>query len=224
MTAQQFAPAPVDDPQLGLGPALPDVVPVVPEWRESTGPGGGDGYSELLDMVRSLLDHLAAARLDETQTRALTQDLAGVRDRLAEHAVAEVDQIFAQRTDVPARGQTLVPPYVVTSADRDQVRATVIFGRYFLGTNGAVHGGAITLLFENLLGQLAITGGRTFGRAAYTHVDFRSVTPVGRELTLHAWFCSEVGRKRVLRGQLWDGDVLCAEAEGLVIELRLGQP
>lgn len=72
--------------------------------------------------------------------------------------------------------------------------------------------------------MLATSGGRSFGRAAYTHVDFRSVTPVGRELTLRAWFESEIGRKRVLRGELRDGNVLCVEAEGLVVELRPGQP
>jgi acyl-coenzyme A thioesterase PaaI-like protein len=224
VTTEQLAPAPAEDPQLGLGPALPSELPRVPEWFEPAGVDGEDSYGELLDTVRSLLDHLAAARLDDAETRVLARDLAAVRDRLAELAVAEADQVFARRNDVPGRGQTLVPPFVVTSADRDQVLATITFGRYFLGRNGAVHGGAITLLFENLLGLLAITGGRTFGRAAYTHVDFRSVTPVGRELTLHAWFSSEVGRKRVLRGELRDGDVLCAEAEGLVVELKPGQP
>ncbi|CAN5355273.1 PaaI family thioesterase [soil metagenome] len=222
MTAELIAPAGVEDPQLGLGAGLPASVPVVAGWHE---PGMADeGYAELLDSVRSMLDHLAAARLDESTARELSRQLDAVRDRLANHAVAEADQVFAHRRDLPAHGQTFVPPYVVRSADRDGVRAMVYFGRYFLGANVAVHGGAITLLFENLFGELAISGGRTFGRAAYTHVDFRAVTPVGRELSLHAWFESEVGRKRVLRGELRDGDVLCVEAEGLVVELRPGQP
>ncbi|MCW2866656.1 MAG: thioesterase family protein [Marmoricola sp.] len=222
MTAEPLLVAPVDDPLLGLAPALPDAIPAVSGWCE---PGGADdGYGALLGSVRSLLDHLAAARPDESTTRAVTRDLDAVRDRLAEHAVAEADQVFAHRIDVAARGQTLVPPYVVQEADRDRVRATLVFGRYFLGANGAVHGGAISLLFENVFGELAISGGRTFGRAAYTHVNFRAVTPVGREVVVEAWFESEVGRKRVLRGEIRDGDVLCVEAEGLVVELRPGQP
>jgi hypothetical protein len=222
VTAGHLVVTPVDDPRLGLAPTLPDAIPVVPEWYEPT--HADDGYGALLDSVRSLLDHLAAARLDEATTRALTRELDTVRERLSEHSVAETDQVFGQRVDVPVRGQTFVPPYVVQAAGRGRVWASVTFGRYFLGSNGAVHGGAITLLFENLFGQLAISGGRTFGRAAYTHVDFRAVTPVGREVILHAWFESEVGRKRVLRGELWDRDVLCVEAEGLVVELRPGQP
>jgi hypothetical protein len=222
VTAELIAPAGVEDPGLGLEAVLPASVPVVAGWHEPR--MVDDGYGELLDSVRSMLDHFAAARLDGSTARELKRQVDGVRDRLARHAVAEADQVFAHRRDLPAHGQTFVPPYVVRSADREQVRATVHFGRYFLGANAAVHGGAITLLFENLFGELAISGGRTFGRAAYTHVDFRAVTPVGRELTLHAWFESEVGRKRVLRGELRDGDVLCVEAEGLVVELRPGQP
>lgn len=222
MTAEPIAPAGVEDPRLGLAPTLPASVPVVEGWHQPS--GEQDGYGELLDSVRSMLDHLAAARLDESTSRELRRQVDEVRDRLASHAVAETDQVFAHRRDLPAHGQTFVPPYVVRSADRDEVRATVHFGRYFLGANAAVHGGAITLLFENLFGELAISGGRSFGRAAYTHVDFRAVTPVGRELMLHAWFESEVGRKRVLRGELRDGEVLCVEAEGLVVELRPGQP
>lgn len=222
MTAELVAPSGVEDSQLGLGATLPATVPAVEGWHEPS--GAVDGYAGLLDSVRSMLDHLAAARLDESTARELGRQVDVLRDRLASHAVAEADQVFARRRDLPAKGQTFVPPYVVRSADRDTVAATVRFGRYFLGANAAVHGGAITLLFENLFGELAISGGRTFGRAAYTHVDFRAVTPVGRELDLHAWFESEVGRKRVLRGELRDGDVLCAEAEGLVVELRPGRP
>lgn len=216
--------SPATDP--GLGVDLPSVlaadVPQVGGWLEPNGPA--DGYDELLDALRGLLDTVAAARLDDAETARTTRDLVALRDRLAPHAVAEADQAFGRRPDLPGKGQSLVPLWVVQRADADNVWATLTVGRYHLGSNGAVHGGSIALLFENVLGLLAISGGRTFARAAYTHVDFRSVTPVGRELDLHAWFVSEVGRKRVLRATLHDGDVLCAEAEGLCIELRPDQP
>jgi len=39
-----------------------------------------------------------------------------------------------------------------------------------------------------------------------------------------AWFESEQGRKRLLRGTLHHGDRLCAEAESLFVELLPGQP
>lgn len=213
--------SPATDPGLGLAPIVTTDAPRVAFWSEAT--ECDDGYGELIDTLRAVLDQVAASRLDSAMTEVVTRELADLRDRLAPYAVAEVDQVFARRPDLAARGQTLVPVYVVQRADADNVWATITFGRYHLGANGAVHGGSLALLFENVLGQLAICG-RTFARAAYTHVDFRSVTPVGRELTLHAWFVSEVGRKRLLRAVLRDGDRVCAEAEGLCIELKPGQP
>lgn len=220
MTIQSVAQV-TDNPRLGLGPVLPADVPAVEGWQELG--ASGDAYGELLTSMRAMLDHLGAARLDDATARALTLEVDALRERLADHVVGESEQTFARRADLPARGQTMVPPFVAHEADRDSMRGTVTFGRYFLGRNGAVHGGAITCLFENVMGHLAGTGGRTFGRAAYTHVDFRAITPVGRELELRAWFESEIGRKRVIRAEIRDGEVLCAEAEGLVIELREGQ-
>lgn len=220
MTIQSVASV-TDDPRLGLGPTLPGELPVVPDWQE---PGAADdSYGELLASLRGMLDHFAAARLDDATARAMTVEIDALRDRLGDHIAGESDQQFGRRRDLPAGGQTMVPVFAVDEADRDSMRGTVTFGRYFLGRNGAVHGGAITSLFEALMGRLATSGGRTFARAAYTNVDFRAITPVGRELALRVWFVSEEGRKRVLRADIRDGDVVCAEAEGLVIELRAGQ-
>lgn len=184
---------------------------------------GLDGYVGLLDSLRSLLDELAGARLDDTTSRTLGRQLDDARATLAPLLVDEAHQTFARRFDLPDRGQTLVSTYAVLDAEQDRWSGSVAFGRYHLGRNGAVHGGSLTLFFEDLIGQLAISAGRTFGRAAYTHVDFRALTPVGAELTFRAWFVSEVGRKRLLRAEVRDGDTLCAEAEGLVIELRSHQ-
>lgn len=216
--------SPATDPQLGLdlAPIVTAGASPVADWVEPS--GVDDGYDAMLAAVRDLLDTVAAARPDRAAIARATRGLTDLRAGLRPFAVPESEQVFARRRDLQTRGQTLVPVYVVDRADADNVWATITFGRYHLGSNGAVHGGSLALLFENLLGQLAISGGRTFARAAYTHVDFRSVTPVGRELSLHAWFVSEAGRKRILRATLRDGDVLCAEAEGLCIELKPGQP
>lgn len=89
----------------------------------------------------------------------------------------------------------------------------VTFGRYFLGGGGAVHGGAISLLFDEVLGRLASSGDRAPARTAYLHTDYRSITPIGEELAVRAWFVSEQGRKRILRATITHGDTLCAEAE-----------
>jgi acyl-coenzyme A thioesterase PaaI-like protein len=155
---------------------------------------------------------------------ALALDLRRWSDDLSKSAVPEREQVFARRLDLPGRGQTMAPCLRVLDGDANTVRGAVTFGRYFLGGGGAVHGGAIPLLFDEVLGRLASAGGRTRARTAYLHTDFRSITPVGVDLSVTAWFVSEQGRKRVLRGELRHGDTLCAEAEGLFVELRPGQP
>ena len=77
---------------------------------------------------------------------------------------------------------------------------------------------------DEVLGRLASSGDRAAARTAYLHTDFRSITPVGEELAVHAWFVSEHGRKRLLRATITHGETLCAEAEALFIELRPDQP
>lgn len=204
----------------------PGGFPPMRTWQEPAvrSPGGGAEYGDMIAALRDFLDHVAAAAPDTATIVALKQDLRGWADRLAQSAVPERRQIFARRLDLPGRGQTMSPNFIPTAGDHEKVEGSVTFGRYFLGGGGAVHGGAIPLLFDEVLGRLASSGDRAPARTAYLHTDFRSITPVGEELAVRAWFVSEQGRKRVLRAQLTHGDTLCAEAEGLFIELRPDQP
>jgi len=215
-----------DDPALGLGIPEPERTPQVESWTRAAGPDGAgeDGYGGMIARLRGFLDYVAAARLDPGTVAALSDDLGAWCERLADAAVAEREQVFGHRDDMPGRGQTMTPALRVHEADRFSVRGTVRFGRYFLGGNGAVHGGAVPLLFDEVLGRLSGSGGRTRARTAYLHTDYRSITPIGAELDVHGWFVSEEGRKRVLRAEIRHGGILCAEAEGLFIVLNPGQP
>lgn len=200
--------------------------PPMRTWQEPIvrNPGGAAEYGDMIAALRDFLDRVAAAAPDAATTLALTHDLTRWADRLTQSAVPERRQIFARRLDLPGRGQTMSPNFIPVAGDREKVEGTVTFGRYFLGGGGAVHGGAIPLLFDEVLGRLASSGDRAPARTAYLHTDFRSITPVGVQLTVRAWFVSEQGRKRLLRAQLTHEDTLCAEAEGLFIELRPDQP
>jgi acyl-coenzyme A thioesterase PaaI-like protein len=204
----------------------PGGFPPMRTWQEPTirSPGGGPEYGDLILALRDFLDDVAAAAPDTATTVALAQGLRDWSDRLTPAAVPERKQIFARRLDLPGRGQTMAPSFIPAAGDHQSVEGTVTFGRYFLGGGGAVHGGAIPLLFDEVLGRLASSGDRAPARTAYLHTDFRSITPVGEELAVRAWFVSEQGRKRLLRATLTHGDTLCAEAEGLFIELRPDQP
>lgn len=195
-------------------------------WQSEPAPEGlgGPHYGTMIETLRDFLDRVAAAAPDEATIEALAVDLRDWSSRLQGLAVPERDQFFSHRRDLPGRGQTMAPALFVDAGDAHTVRGHVTFGRYFLGGNGAVHGGALPLLFDEVLGRLANAGGRLPSRTAYLHVDYRSITPVGERLIVHGRFEREDGRKRFLRAELRHGDILCAEAEGLFIELKPGQP
>jgi acyl-coenzyme A thioesterase PaaI-like protein len=200
--------------------------PQIRTWEKPglRSPGGGPEYGDMITALRAFLDAVSAAAPDAATTASLAADLNAWTEKLTPMAVGERKQIFARRLDLPGRGQTMAPNLIVTGGDHDSVRGTVVFGRYYLGGGGAVHGGAIPLLFDEVLGRLSNSGGRPSSRTAYLHTDFRSITPVGVQLDVRGWFVSEHGRKRVLRAEIRHGATLCAEAEGLFIVLRPDQP
>ena len=155
------------------------------------------------------------------QAAALLESVATL---LEPFAVGERDQIAGRRLDLPGRGQTLVPPFYVDEWDSVSVRGRVTFTRFYLGGNGAAHGGVLPLFFDEVLGRLANVAGRRRSRTAYLHVDYRKITPIGKELRVAARFDREDGRKRFLSGEVADGAAVLAEAHGLFVELRPGQP
>ena len=216
---------PLNDPTLGLHTDVPPGIPQPDAWaRVSTVSDPEDGYGDLLAGVRRFLDHLAAARPDRSMISRLASDIETWTQSLGRCAVGERDQYFARRFELPTRGQCLTPRFSASEISRDRIVGVTRFGRFHLGGNGAVHGGVIPLLFDEVLGWLASSGGRPPCRTAYLHVDYRSIAPIGRELEVCGEFVSQEGRKRLLRGRLMHGSVLCAEVEGLFVELKPGQP
>jgi len=179
------------------------------------------GINHLGRALRQLQDQVAAT---------------GADDILAERAAIAIDEINALLDPVRyiaardrgwddtqrARGsRTLNPAYLTREVTRDSFVATVNFGSFYLGGNGAVHGGAIPLLFDQVLGQLA-NFERPICRTAYLNVDFRNVTPLDTDLEVRAHFESIEGRKRFTYGALYHGKILTAEARALFIELKEG--
>jgi acyl-CoA thioesterase FadM len=176
-------------------------------------------YGEMVDVLRVFLDKVAGARPDAGQIAALTQDLREWSDRLDGCQVEERDQLFARLLDVDGRGQTMSPALEVARQAPGDFRGHVTFGRYFLGVNGAVHGGALPLLFDEVLGRAAALPGLRL-RTAYLKTDFRALTPLDTKLEVRGWLERQEGRKYFVRGELRHGDVVCADAEGLFVALK----
>jgi acyl-coenzyme A thioesterase PaaI-like protein len=178
----------------------------------------------MIDALRGLQDQVTGSNPPEQVASGIAGAISALTQELTGYAVDERHQVAGRLTGIPGRGQCMAPAVEITEYGDTHARGHVWFGRFYLGGNGAVHGGAIPLAFDEFMGRFANTGGRTPSRTAYLHVNYRSITPIEARLTIEARFESEEGRKRVLRGVIRDGDTVCADAEGLFLALRPGQP
>ena len=88
----------------------------------------------------------------------------------------------------------------------------------FEGPPGYVHGGQVALMFDEALGVANVAAGHA-GMTARLSVRYRRPTPLRTELRLEAWTVERQGRRITTVGTLHAGDVLCAEAEGLFVDI-----
>jgi acyl-coenzyme A thioesterase PaaI-like protein len=191
--------------------------------RDREDPAAFAAFTSMIDALRDLQDKATGARPPEDVSVRIAGVLSTLAGALAEFEVDEHVQVAGHLAGVPGRGQSMSPVLEIDEFTADYVRAYLQFGRFYLGGNGAVHGGAIALAFDELMGRLANTG-RAPSRTAYLHVNYRSVTPIEKRLLIEAQFTSEEGRKRILSGSIRDGGTVCADAEGLFVTLLPGQP
>lgn len=177
-------------------------------------------YGRLVQNLRETQDLVAAMRFDRETIDALADDLAAWRDRLAPLESPELEQVNGRVPSLPVRGHAMVPEFRIGSAGGGRVDGTVRFGRWFMGGGMAAHGGAVALLFDEVLGILASASAKAITRTAYLHTDFRALTPVDVDLQVSAWIDRVEDRKIFLRGEIRHGDVVCAESDGLFLRLR----
>ncbi|MCB1257818.1 MAG: PaaI family thioesterase [Microthrixaceae bacterium] len=111
----------------------------------------------------------------------------------------------------------LSPPMFMEYLE-DRVVARVTFSAAYEGPPGCVHGGYVAAAFDELLGATqAISGSQ--GMTAHLGVDYRSPTPLGRELEMVGWFDRREGRKIYCRGEIRVDGAVTAEAQGLFIAI-----
>ena len=206
------------------------VAPLVPTDPDETAPRTWtgtpipEGYTDMIDELRELLDRVATAAPSAEVVADTTKAVAELNAWLGEAEVDEPDRLAGRVPTALGRAQLAVPPLHLDEVDDAHASGHVRFGAHFMGSNDVVHGGAIPMLFDDLLGRLSVVGDRPRSRTAYLHVDYRSVAMIDTELRVEAWLERVEGRKRFLRGTLHDGDILCAEATGLFVELKPGHP
>lgn len=180
-------------------------------------------YTGLTGDLAAFLDAIAGAEVTRADIAPMRETLRSWTAQLSQQQVGEFERPWGHWPDSVGRGQTLVPAFTEDTVAEHSATGRVTFGRYHVGENNAAHGGAIALLFDDFLGRMSNREDGGPARTAYLNVSFRALTPIGVELTLQGSVDRVEGRKRFLSARLMRGDVVCAEVEGLWIELRPGQ-
>jgi acyl-coenzyme A thioesterase PaaI-like protein len=101
----------------------------------------------------------------------------------------------------------------------DAVVAHGVFGAPYEGPPGFVHGGWVACAFDEVLGIANIASGHP-GMTARLTVHYRKPTPLFRELRFRAWVDRVEGRRIMSRAEVYDGETLTAEAEGIFVQPR----
>ena len=108
----------------------------------------------------------------------------------------------------------VAPPLVITQ-DKRGVHSDFHLGAAYEGPPGSVHGGVLSLVLDQMLGQAAGAGGKP-GMTATLTLSYRQRTPLG-DLTSRAWIERSEGHKTWARGEICGPDGVTVEAEGLFI-------
>ncbi|OPX09892.1 PaaI family thioesterase [Mycobacterium sp. AT1] len=185
---------------------------------------GGPDYGRFVEAVRMLQDLTRGADAPDDVVTQAADLIENVNALLAPYDADEWRSPSGRRMDLPNRGNIMQVPVNIGVVDA-HVAGTARFRRFHLGRNGAVHGGALALLFDSLLGYTAFKLSESpRQRTAFLHVDYRKIVPVEKELRVDAGIDRIDGRKIFLTGRLLDGDAVLCEAEALFLTLLPGQP
>ncbi len=165
-----------------------------------------------------------APRFAPDVAKEATERLLDIVELLAAHQVSEADRHDGWRPDLAGRGHPLLPPYFIDEETDAALSGRVTFTRFYLGGNGAAHGGAHPLLFDDVLGRVMNHHQPSVARTAFLKVNYRQVTPLDVELRFEATRDRVDGRKRWGSARLFDASgALLSDAEGLFLQLLPGQ-
>lgn len=170
-------------------------------------------------------DHARAADAPDEVITEAADLLEKASALLGPYDADEWSSPSGRRLDLPNRGNILSVPMELAKGEDGAVHGWIRFARYHLGRNGAVHGGAVGLAFDSILGfSAAVLTGGLHQRTAFLHIDYRKIVPVETTLQVEARLAEDVGRKIFVEATVCDGDDVLAEAHALFVRLKPGQP
>jgi hypothetical protein len=152
----------------------------------------------------------ARAGIEEIAARLRSEGLAGpygVRFRTDGASRAWGNAVVGLRN-------AIAPPLVIAK-DEHGVHSDFHLGAAYEGPPGSVHGGVLSLVLDQMLGQAAGAGGKP-GMTATLTLTYRQRTPLG-DLSARAWIERAEDHKTWARGEISGPDGVTVEAEGLFI-------
>ena len=202
----------------------PELEPALERTLRTAAPRGGPEFAAVHLAQRGLQDRLAGAALPPEVAKELTERLLDLTDILDVHQTPEAGRHDGWRPDLPGRGHPLLPAYHVDEEDEVSLSGRVTFTRFYLGGNGAAHGGSHPLLFDDVLGRVMNHHQPGVARTASLTVNYRRITPIDVELRFEAT-CDRVdGRKRWGSARLFDpSGAVVADCAALFLQLLPGQ-
>ncbi len=163
----------------------------------------------------------AAVEVEAAAARLAAHTSKSMYEGYAESANAGDPFAFFDHSPMLGRANPLAPP-IELWLEEGRILGKATFGAAYEGPPGCVHGGYIAAAFDEVLGSTQSLSGSP-GMTGRLTVHYRKPTPLQTELRFIGELEQVDGRKIFTRGELWAGDVLCAEAEGLFISMDLGR-
>jgi acyl-coenzyme A thioesterase PaaI-like protein len=179
----------------------------------------------LASSVRALIDAvMTAEEADESTLLDIAADVDELTDRLdggrrdGPGYQPRSHGDYLPRSPIVGEASPLSPrlDWEVTDAG---VEGRGTFGAAYEGPPGFVHGGWIACAFDEMLGIANIAAGNP-GMTARLTVHYRRPTPLFRDLRFRAWVDRVEGRRILSRAEVWDGETLTAEADGIFVQPR----
>ena len=168
--------------------------------------------AQAADRLESYAEHLATHPMNKRYTGWAEASTSG-----------DVAAFFDQ-SPLIGLANPLAPPIKIEADAPDEAggapscKAWVVFGSAYEGPPGSVHGGFVAAAFDEVLGFANSLSGSP-GMTARLIVNYRQPTPLYTELRFDARLDRVEGRKIFTTGEVYAGDRLTAEAEGLFVSV-----
>jgi len=186
--------------------------------------------ARIADAVRTLIDAVMTTDADPDVLLNVAADAEKLAERLGARRADGPGYLprshgeYIPRSPIVGDASPLAPRIDWDLADdaldgKPGITAHGTFGAPYEGPPGHVHGGMIALAFDEMLGIANIAAEHP-GMTARLIVHYRKPTPLFHDLHFRAAVDRIEGRRIMSRAQLWDGETLTAEAEGLFVRPR----